>query len=188
MGLAISKRLIEAMGGEHGLDSQPGTGSRLWFTVQLGKRPVGGQPASATAGESAKDILRRDHAHKKLLVVVDDVSGRQLTLLQLRSIWPTIDTAADGMEAVERVREKRYDLILMDLKMPVMDGLEATQRIRELPNGAAVPIVAFSANAFEEDREECLAAGMDDLVAKISSAGPLLEALLKWLRGAAADR
>jgi CheY-like chemotaxis protein len=89
--------------------------------------------------------------------------------------------AEDGIEAIERVREKDYDLILMDMQMPNMDGVEATKLARQLPNGKTVPIIAMTANAFAEDKARCFDAGMNDFIMKPVEPKLLFETLLKWL-------
>jgi CheY-like chemotaxis protein len=99
----------------------------------------------------------------------------------LAEVGLTVDVAADGAEALALATRTDYDLILMDMQMPLMDGLEATQRIRRLPNGARVPIIAATANAFTEDRARCLAAGMTDFIAKPVFPDVLYETLLKYL-------
>ena len=111
----------------------------------------------------------------------DDEDNRQLTLLQLKPIWPNIDSACDGVEALHLAQEKHYDLILMDVRMPRMDGLEATRRIRQLPGFADVPILAMTANIYPEDIARCISAGMNDCIAKAVDPTPPFEPILKWL-------
>ena len=100
---------------------------------------------------------------------------------------PNVDVAEDGAAAVRMVALQHYDLILMDVQMPVMDGLEATRRIRLLARGATTPIIALTANAFAEDRAECLAAGMDDFLAKPFHPDVLYELVVTWLAKRPAD-
>ncbi|HEX8963046.1 MAG TPA: ATP-binding protein [Rhodocyclaceae bacterium] len=181
LGLAISKRLAEAMGGSIGVESQTGLGSTFWFTARLKKGNRQSHGAQAPAADSAKAILRRDHRDKRLLLVEDDEDSRFLALRQLKDIWPAIDVAEDGVEAIDRVHQTRYDLILMDMQMPRMGGLDATRAIRHMPNGAEVPILAMTANVFEENVKQCQAAGMNDFIAKSVSSEAPFEMLLKWL-------
>jgi signal transduction histidine kinase/ActR/RegA family two-component response regulator len=181
LGLAISKRLVEAMGGSIGVDSQVGSGSTFWFTARLKKGSPPVQKLEAPATDSPETILQRDHGDKRLLLVEDDEDNRFLTLKQFEGIWPVIDVAMDGVDAIDHVRTTRYDLILMDMQMPRMGGLEATRAIRQMPNGTDVPILAMTANVFEENRKQCLESGMNDFIAKAVNAEAPFGTILKWL-------
>lgn len=101
--------------------------------------------------------------------------------MMLHEVGLVVDTAVDGRQALEMVGARDYALILMDVRMPEMDGIEATRAIRSLPAGRTIPIVALTANAFEEDRRSCAAAGMNDFLAKPIDVVALYSALLKWL-------
>ena len=181
LGLAITRKLAQLMGGDAGLESTPGGGSTFWFTARLSKGVSSAVTVAPPDADPAEARLHRDHAGARLLLVEDEPINREVTLMLLEDVWPEIDVAEDGAAAVAAVERTRYDLILMDMQMPRMDGLEASQRIRRLPNGATVPIVAMTANAFAEDREACLAAGMSDFLSKPVNPENLFTMLAAWL-------
>jgi PAS domain S-box-containing protein len=182
LGLALSRRLAVAMGGTMGLQSREGIGSTFWFTARVRKErarvPEHGAPKAAG---TALETLKREHGGKRLLLVDDNDDNRVLLRAQLKPVWPSVDIAADGVEALELAAERRYDLVLMDVRMPRMDGLEATRRIRQLPGWADTPIIAMTANVYPEDRARCMAAGMNDFIPKAVRAEAPFEMLLKWL-------
>ncbi|MGE5471339.1 MAG: response regulator [Bacteroidota bacterium] len=180
LGLAITRKFSQLMGGDAGVVSTPGSGSTFWMTARLKKGQALAGPA-AIAVKSAEAHLLADYPGRRILLVEDEPVNREIMLEYLEDCGQAVDIAEDGLAAVERVMDNRYDLILMDMQMPHLDGLEAARRIRLLPHGATVAIVALTANAFVEDKERCFDAGMDDFVAKPVRPEILFLVLLKWL-------
>ncbi len=177
LGLAITQRLAQLMGGTVGVNSTPGQGSHFWFTAQLKVA----QPPQLQAPGNAEKELRENHGGTRVLLVEDDTINQEISRVLLTEAGMAVDVAGDGQQAVDLARVNRYDLILMDLQMPVMGGLEATRQIRTLPQAQDMPIIALTANTYEEDRRHCKEAGMNDFVGKPVDPLELFATILKWL-------
>lgn len=181
LGLAITKKLAELMGGSAGVDSTPGQGSTFWFSARLHKMPPGEAPSTGGDPAGAEARLLTRHAGKRVLLADDDEINREVTLGLLGDVKLLTEIAEDGGQALAMATAAAYDLILMDMQMPIMDGVEATRRIRSAAGHRPVPIVAMTANAFAEDRVACLAAGMDDFLTKPLDPEQFFATLLRWL-------
>lgn len=181
LGLTITKRLAELMGGSAGFNSVVNQGSVFWFSVRLPKADASNSPGSYTNSNLADEALRTRFAGTRILLVEDEPINREIALELLEEVGLSIDVAENGLVALELVRQHDYALVLMDMQMPKMDGLEATKRIRQLPDRTALPILAMTANAFAEDKARCVEAGMDDFVTKPVDPDVLFAVVFKWL-------
>jgi PAS domain S-box-containing protein len=185
LGLAISKRLIDKMGGTIGAESRLGRGSTFWFEVHLPF--AGGRDTHAVHAPRPHLAAPEFEAALRVLLVEDNAVNRELVCAMLGPFDMVIDTARDGVEGVEAAQRGSYDLILMDVQMPVMDGLTATRRIRAAETGARTPIIAMTANVLPDQIAGCLAAGMDDHVGKPIDLHSLLRTVARWTEPEAAD-
>jgi CheY-like chemotaxis protein len=187
LGLSIVRTLAKLMGGETGVSSTPGQGSRFWFRIRAGLLAAGensrqaDRPPAAAAPSAATPAA----PDASVLVVEDDPVNRQIIKALLGKLGLRVLLANDGQQAVEAiVAGPAPDIVLMDIQMPVMDGYSATALIRSREADGKLPrltIIALTANAFAEDRERCLAAGMDDFLSKPIVFDNLAAMLGKWL-------
>jgi PAS domain S-box-containing protein len=182
LGLSICKKLVDLMGGEIGVADRPGGGSVFWFEVVL--------PYAATdfgdQSEKAAEADRRSSAVRsgRILLAEDNDVNVEVATMILEGAGYTVDVAVDGIEAIDAVRRRGYDLVLMDVQMPKLDGLSATRKIRAVEcGGRRLPIIAMTANAMKEDRRRCLDAGMDDYLSKPLRPDLLLDTVNRWMDG-----
>ncbi len=176
LGLAISLSLVRMMGGDLTVQSEPGQGSTFSFTVLL--RPATSAPAAVPAENAAAE---RPLPPLRVLLAEDNEINQEIAIGILSGMGVTVSVAPNGEEAVRLVGEAPFDLVLMDIQMPIMDGLTAARRIREsnLP-AAGIPIIAMTANAMSGDREKSLAAGMNAHITKPLNINELRDVLLTW--------
>jgi signal transduction histidine kinase/ActR/RegA family two-component response regulator len=182
LGLAITRRIAQLMGGDAGVDSQPGVGSRFWFTARLDMPVPAATPDDGPLRESAEALLLRTCGGRRVLLAEDDPVNREVALELLQQAALVVDCADDGHAVVAMAATGRYDLVLMDMQMPGQDGLAAARAIRRLPGLARLPIIALTANAFEDNRQACRDAGMDDFIAKPVPPERLYAKVEHWLR------
>ncbi len=166
LGLAICQELVALMNGRLTLDSRPGQGTR--FRVEL---PL--QPVAARDGACGR---------RRILAAEDDRSGRELIATILRGAGYRVDLVADGQQAIDAFRDRRYDLVLMDIQMPGIDGVEATRQLRRLESeNEHTPVLALTAYALDQERERCFSAGMDDFIVKPIEPDGLRRSIDRWL-------
>ncbi|HRE55515.1 MAG TPA: ATP-binding protein [Candidatus Competibacter sp.] len=182
LGLAISRRLARLMGGEVGVVSTFGSGSTFWVTARLGKVAEAAEHSDAPAPAVAvEQLLARRYRGVRVLLVEDNPVNQEVTRALLENAGLAVEVAGDGREAVAKVEAADWALVLMDMQMPVMGGVEATEAIRRLPGKSALPILAMTASAFDEDRRCCLASGMNDYIGKPVAPESLYRLLSVWL-------
>ncbi|MBN2885761.1 MAG: PAS domain-containing protein, partial [Chromatiaceae bacterium] len=195
LGLAITRRLAHLMGGEAGASSTPGKGSIFWFTARLGCSEVATRRAAgangrlaprASAPSDAERQLATRHRGARVLLADDSATNREVEVEILTAVGLMVEVAENGRRALEMASASPYDIILMDVQMPELDGLNATRLLRAQPEWRACPIIAMTASAFDDDRQRCLDAGMDDYLPKPVEPGRLYAKLLQWLTAAPA--
>ncbi len=185
LGLAISQRLIRLMGGQIQASSTPGGGSSFHFSVPVSEGGANGPAAAAPAPMSPSDAearLRSRYPGLRVLVAEDEPVNREILLSMLEAAGCQVDSAADGAEAVAAARARAYDVILMDMQMPVTSGIDAARQIRERSLNRHTIIIATTANAFEDDQQACFAAGMNHHLSKPIRQARLYECLLLALQ------
>ena len=182
LGLAINRHLALLMGGDTGVTSTLGAGSTFWFSARLKKSKAQGKvDLSAMSAADLKQLVFERHQGCRILAVDDDPMNLEVAQLLLADSGLIVDTAENGEQAINKSKASAYALILMDMQMPVLNGLQATRAIREIPECKNTPILAMTANAFDEDKARCFEAGMNDFTVKPIDPKELFSAMLRWL-------
>ena len=196
LGLAISQNLVRMMQGDIWVESAMGTGTTFFFTASFDLPPAGsglGEGTDSTDNQTfvSPDLATAQHSTvrrgSRILLVEDNDINQLVAEELLKAGGYSVDIANNGEEAVQKVEQEQYDLVLMDIQMPVMDGLTATRVIRENKEFSGLPIIAMSANAMEKDKEKSLKYGMDDHITKPISPGVLYATIERWLTQSRSD-
>lgn len=178
LGLAICKRLVEMMDGDIWVESKPDKGSDFKFTAKFG---IGKESGETKADSDAFPNAHLNLVNKYILLVEDNPFNQQVAKELLENIGVKVTVANNGQEALQELAKRPYDIVLMDVQMPVMDGYEATRNIRATPDISTQCVIAMTANAMPEDRQRCLSAGMDDFITKPITPEHLYQVLSKWV-------
>ncbi len=196
LGLVITKEFVNMMGGEISVESKEGEGSNFYFTLRLKKQSdVKSNPNNKRLSRiydleenkepefgGDKDSLKKERKKHNILLAEDNLINQKVALRIIKDAGFNAESALNGIEALDAAKNKKYDLILMDVQMPEMDGFTATKKIRELENYKTIPVIAITAHALLGDKEKCLEAGMDDYLSKPVVADKLVHMLDSWLK------
>lgn len=181
LGLAISRKIVELMGGEIGVQSRENEGSFFWFTIVLEKQKRTQRPVKET-DSIKRNIINKESA--EILLVEDNKTNQLVANSMLKKLGYITDTAVNGFECIEALKQKDYDVVLMDCQMPDKDGFQTTEEIRSGNSGVINPeiiIIALTAHAMEGDREKCIKAGMNDYISKPIRIKEIDELLKRWI-------
>ena len=185
LGLAITRRLVDMHGGNVRVESQLGRGSTFWVTIPCEVAPVAVHATPSIGNETGLDAARTP-AGARLLLAEDNLVNQKVVMAILKKKGYRIDVANDGREALEKLNAEKYDLVLMDVQMPLLDGLETTRLIRRDGRWDRLPVIAMTAHAMNGDRERCLQSGMNAYISKPVQPAHLIATVKRHL--ASADR